>query len=82
MSWPWWLIYNLSVSGSVIYVGPFGTTPLFRNYRACNKLKIKYFFNARIKSNKISSFNIYRKFGFMVDVVVMFGGVIGFVAGT
>ena len=66
MGWPCRIISTLHVSGSSLHVVPRGTTHPCRNSRARNKLKRKHLIDVF----------------FMVDVGVMFGGVIGFVDGT
>ena len=81
MGWTCRLIYTLRVSGSLGHVVPRETKHPCRKSRACNKFKIKYLIKKRIKMNKIISFILNRKFCFMVDAGVMFGGVISFVAG-
>ena len=81
MGWPCRIISTLRVSGYSIHVVPHRTTQPCRNSRACNKLKRKYLINTLIKENNIRSFSLNRTFRFMVDIEVIFGGVIGFVAG-
>ena len=81
MGWSCRLISTLCVSGSLVHVIPCGTIHPCRNSRAHNKLKRKYLINDSIKRNNLCAFSLNWKFQFMVDVWVVFGGEIGFVAG-